>query len=57
MDDAQQRTITNELQIPNYDHLICYLFGNDLLATKYYQIRDRSFIVQKIYRMGLALSL
>ena len=57
MDDAQQRTIANELQKPKYDHLICYLFGNDFLAAKYYQIRDRSFIVQKIYRMGLPLSL
>ena len=57
MDDAQQRTITNELQKPNYDHLICYLFGNDFLAAQYYQIRNRSFIVQKIYRMGLPLSL
>ena len=49
MDDAQQRTIANELQKPNYDHLICYLFGNDFLAAKYYQIRNRSFIVQKLY--------
>ena len=57
MDDAQQRTTANELQKPNYDHLICYLFGNDFLAAKYYQIRDRSFIVQKIYRKGLPLSL
>ena len=57
MDDAQQRTIANELQKPNYDHLICYLFGNDFLAAEYYQIRNRSFIVQKVYRMGLPLSL
>ena len=33
------------------------LFGNDFVGAKYYQIRDRSFIVQKIYRMGLPLSL
>ena len=57
MDDAQQRTIANELQKPNYDHLICYLFGNDFLAAEYYQIRNRLFIVQKVYRMGLTLSL
>ena len=57
MDDAQQRTIANELQKPNYDHLICHLFGNDFLAAKYYQIRDRSFNVQEIYRVGLPLSI
>ena len=57
MDGAQQRTIANGLQKPNYDHLICYLFGNDFLVAKCYQIRNRSFIVQKIYRMGLPLSL
>ena len=51
MDDAQRRTTANELQKPNYDYLICYLFGNDFLAAKYYQIRDRSFIIQKIYRI------
>ena len=57
MDDAQQRTIANELQKPNYDHLICYLFGNDFLAAEYHQIRNRSFIIQKVYRMGVPLSL
>ena len=57
MDDAQQRTIANELQKPNYDHLMCHLFGNDFLAAKYYQIRDRSFNVQEIYRVGLPLSI
>ena len=48
IDDAQQRTIANELQKPNCDHLICYLFENDFLAAKYYQIRNRSFIVQNM---------
>ena len=33
MDDAQRRTIANELQKPNYDHLICYLFGKVFLAA------------------------
>ena len=28
MDDAQQRTIANGLQKPNYDHLICYFLLN-----------------------------
>ena len=49
MDDAQLRTIANELQKSNYDHLICYLFGKVFLAAKYYQIRDRSFIVHDTY--------
>ena len=57
MDDAQQRSIANEQQKPSYGHLICPLFGNDFVGAKYYQIRDRSFIVQKIYRMKLPLSL
>ena len=34
VDDTEQRTIANELQKPNYYHLICYLFGNDFLAAK-----------------------
>ena len=49
MDDAQRRTIANDLQKPNYDHLICYLFGKVFLAAKYYQIWDRSFIVHDLY--------
>ena len=57
MDDAQQRTIANELQKPNYDHLMCDLFGNDFLAAKHFQIRDRSFNVKEIYRVGLPLSI
>ena len=47
MDDAQQRTIANELQKPKYDHLICYLFGNDFLAAKYYQIWNRQLSSRK----------
>ena len=47
MDDAQQRTIANELQKPKYDHLICYLFGNDFLAEKYYQIWNRHLSSRK----------
>ena len=57
MDDAQQRTIANELQKPNYDHLMCHLFGNDFLPAKYFQIRDRSCNVQEMYRVGLPLSI
>ena len=58
MDEAQQRAIANELQKPNYDHLMCHLFGNDFLAAKYFQIRvDRSINVQEIYRVGLPLSI
>ena len=49
MDGTQQRTIANELQKPNYDHLICYLFGKVFLAAKNYQIRDRSYIVRDTY--------
>ena len=47
IDDAQQRTFANELQKLKYDHLICYLFGNNFQAAKYHQIRNR-----RIYRMG-----
>ena len=47
MDDAQQRTIANELQKPKNDHLICYLFGNDFLAAKYYQIWNRQLSSRK----------
>ena len=45
MDDAQQRTIANELQKPNYDHLMCHLFGNDFLAqnTIKYEIDRLTF--------------
>ena len=46
MDDAQRRTIANELQKPNYDHLICYLFGKVFLAAntiKY--VIDRLFMI------------
>ena len=47
MDDAQQRTVANELQKPKYDHLVCHLFGNDILAPKYYQIRNRRLSFRK----------
>ena len=47
MDDAQRRTIANELQKPNYDHLICYLFGKIFLAanTIKYGIHRLSFMI------------
>ena len=47
MDDAQQRTVANELQKPNYDHVIYYLFGNGFLAAKYYQVRNRRLSFRK----------
>ena len=51
MDDAQRRTIANELQKPNYDHLIYMLFvWKSFSGCKYYQIWDRSLItVHDIY--------
>ena len=47
MDDSQRRTIANELQKPNYDHLICYLFGKVFLAAN--TIKYPSFIIHDIY--------
>ena len=49
MDDAQRRTIANELQKQNYDHLICYLFGKVFLAANTIKYGDPSFIIHDIY--------
>ena len=47
MDEAQWRTIANELQKPSYVHLICYLFGKVFLAanTIKYGIDRLSFMI------------